>query len=591
MSRAWETVKAIADKRGPLHLPAKAIVCLKEDGPQEFVYRAKLRLTGRHTARKYVRSLALSGEELQRERETKFERKIRFSILVPLYNTPEPFLKEMVESVTAQTYPEWELCLADGSDEAHGYVGEYCRRMAEKDPRIVYKTLEHNGGISENTNACLEMATGEYIALFDHDDLLRENALYEMALAVNREGADYLYSDEIVFVSPNKRKLVGMHLKPDFAPDNLYTNNYICHLSVFKKSLIEKAGAFRSEYDGSQDFDLILRLTDKAEKIVHIPRILYYWRSHPASTAGDLGSKNYAVDAGRRAVQDFLTGKGYDVTVESSPVFPTMYHVRYAIQGEPLISVITEGGGDGFTEALKTKTDWKNLEILACGEAGTKAERLNRAAAQAKGEYLLFLCGELKPENGDWIEEMLMLAQLESTGAVGGKLMFENGSIRHAGLVLGLGWHGAAGRNYYRARSEGSGYYGQLSIVEDMSAVAAECMLVRKELFEQAGGFDEQLGNALYDADLCLKLRAEGLQNVFTPYALLRGGSSGKIHLELGRGEEGYEESVALFRERWKDVLEKGDPLYNPNFTLTFPDYRVRKREYINNSEFRIQNS
>ena len=597
-------IEAVSEGNSLFRLPCRALLCLQEEGLSEFLYRTESRISGRNAARKFWKSLQLTEKEKQRQRETVFPEEHRISILVPLYNTPESFLAEMIQSVLGQTFEGWELCLADGSDEGHPEVGEYCRKRAEEDSRIRYRKLEKNGGISENTNACLEMATGDYIALFDHDDVLRENALFEVMQAICCRGADFVYTDELVFASPDRRRVIGYHCKPDFAPDNLLANNYICHLTVFRTILLKKAGFFRKAYDGSQDHDLMLRLTDQAEKIVHIPKVLYDWRSHPASVASDIGSKSYAVDAGLRAVRDFLEGKGYAAEVTSSPVYPTMYKVSWPLQGTPRIVLAAEDGGNWeetvrWLREVQKRTAWPEMEIrvatrrtdvkpeggilpVPTGPEG-KSGKLNAAAGQtgeaAEPEMLLFLERGLLPERPDWVEELLRQAVRPELGAVGGRSLFENGTVRQAGIILGLGRHGAAGRSHYRARGDSAGYFGQLAMAENRSAVSAECLMIRTALFRRMNGFDPAFGNALYDTDLCLRLVQEGYRNLYTPYAEVRGGSKNHVPLEPGRKEKGYEASVRLFRRKWKELLAAGDPLYNPNLSLRMGDYRISGRK------------
>ncbi len=558
-------------------------LCLLREGPAETLHRIRLRLGRKHAERKFVRRLLNPAPlTLRRQRETAFPEDISFSLLVPLYNTPADFLREMIASVQAQTFSRWELCLADGSDEAHGEVEALCREAAERDPRIRYRKLERNGGISANTNACLELATGSYIALFDHDDLLLPGALYEMASAIAAQDADFLYSDEMVFASPDRRRVIGLHFKPDFAPDDLLANNYICHLTVFRAALLERAGRFRSAFDGSQDHDLILRLTAQARRIVHIPKILYLWRSHPASVAGDIGSKTYAVDAGVRAVRDALAARGIEAEVASSPVYPTMYHVTYPIRGCPRISLIMDGGAApeqakaDLAALAAAAGDGLPLECRIATRGATPGERLQAAAGEAAGDYLLFVAPGLRTDNPAWIREMLMLCQREDTGAVGGLVTFADGRVRHAGLVLGLGRGGLLGRGHYRADGAGAGYFGQLAIVEDVSAVSGECLMISRERFRDAGGFDPALGAALYDADLCLRLRERGLLVVYTPYPALRGGEARAFPMAYGAELPGYAGAAAAFRARWQEALAAGDPYYNPNLTLELSDFRVR---------------
>ena len=572
---------------------------LVREGPAETAHRIRLRLGRKHAERKFVRRLLNpSAVELRRQRETVFPEEITFSVVVPLYNTPPEFLREMIASVQAQTYTRWELCLADGSDGEHAEVGECCRDLAAKDARIVYRRLKRNGGISANINACLDLATGRYIALFDHDDLLLPGALYEAARAIVEQGADFVYTDEMVFASPDRTKVIGLHFKPDFAPDDLLANNYICHLTVFRASLLEQAGRFRSDCDGSQDHDLILRLTAHAKRIVHIPKILYLWRSHPDSVAGDIGSKTYAVDAGRKAVRDFLESRGvFSAEVTSSPVYPTLYHVAWPVVRRPLISLIVDGGTDPERAAeglcrLMEHSAWEQLEgIVAAApeQAGerngirwvsapghTPGQRLNEAARQATGEALLFLAVGLDTDRPGWLEEMWMLCQREETGAVGSLILFEDGRVRHAGLILGFGKGGVAGRGHYRADGSGAGYFGQLAIVEDVSAVSAECLMIRRKEFEALGGFDEAFCRALYDVDLCLRLRERGMLVVYTPEPALRGGTREGCPEVYGSERPGWAEEAETFRQRWRGALEAGDPYYNPNLTLELSDFRVK---------------
>ena len=517
----------------------------------------------------------LSDEELRRQRDSVFPAPLRFSILVPLYNTPEPLLREMIESVLAQTWTDWELCLADGSDLADGSVEKICREYASRDQRILYRRLTENRGISENTNACVEMATGDYLVLLDHDDLLTPGALYENRAAIETQGADFLYSDEAVFDSADPKRLLSPHYKSGFAPDDLLANNYICHLTVFRRSLLEKTRVFRSEYDGSQDYDLILRLTDAAEKIVHIPKVLYLWRSHAGSAASDISVKAYAVDAGKRAVRDFLRErKGIDAEVVSADVFPAMHRIRYPIEGDPRISIILNAGPEGIPEPklkqLQDHTARKNIEWIIAAEGPTESRRLNEAARSASGDYLLFLDRGLTPEGTDWTDQMLMLAQRKETGAVGARIVFGNGRIRHAGIIPGFGKTGTAGRAYFRYKADLAVNLGKLGIVTDVSAVTAECMMIRTSLFREEGGFDEAYGNALFDIDLCMKLREKGYLVVYTPWPKMTDGPMTKQSLiEPGKEKPGWNEDAKRFRSRWKEALAKGDPYYHSEFSKT----------------------
>lgn len=598
-SNLGDRIRKKARMGGKAWIPMKVLVSLMDEGLPETARKAWTVIGRRPAIRKYVRSLNLPEEELEKQRKTEFPRDIRFSVLVPLYNTSRDMLEEMIDSVRAQTWENWELCLADGSDGSHAYVGEVCRKYAGEDKRIKYRKLEKNGGISENTNACIAMASGDYIALFDHDDLLLPYALYENMKAICETGADFLYSDEMVFASPRRDRVIGLHFKPDFSPDALLTNNYICHLSVFSAELLRKAGGFRSAYDGSQDHDLILRLTDAARQVKHIPKVLYLWRSHGASVAGDIESKTYAVQAGRNAVRDFLRGKGIDAEATSSPVYPTMYRVKLPVPENARVSVILSGlsGPEEARQRIqdkKNKTSFPPLEwivpikgyeipssdtmdtVRLIPAGNSPAQTRNLGAAAAVGDFLLFLDAELEPLETGWIQEMLMYSHRENTGAVGGRLLFSNGTVRHVGIILGLGRRRTASRSHFRAVDTNGGYYGVTAVVGNVSAVTAECMMVRRELFEKLGGFDEALGQALYDADFCLRLREMGLLNVYTPYAELRGGECSDYLSELGRENDQYPAMRERFLERWQAVIDRGDPYYNPNFSLDTLDFRPR---------------
>ena len=554
-------------------------------------------------------------EEKRRwEREHIFEKMPVISILVPLYNTPETFLKEMLDSVATQTYENWELCLADGSDSEHGCVGDICRQYMEITPgeRIRYKKLEKNGGISGNTNECLKLATGEYIGLFDHDDILHPSALYEYVKAINEQGADYIYCDETTFKSGDIDKMLTMHFKPDYAVDNLRANNYICHFSVFARQLLDGTELFRSQFDGSQDHDMILRLTDRAEKVVHIPRLLYYWRSHAGSVASGIDAKPYAVEAAKGAVADHLRRHGFEhFQITSTRAFETIFKIRYQIMGDPKISIII--ANKDHTEDLQRcitsvigKSTYENYEIIVVennsetkeifeyyeklkeypnvkvvtypvGEGFNYSKVNNFGVRSSDGDYILLLNNDTQVITVNWMEEMLMYAQREDVGAVGAKLYYGNKTIQHAGVVLQLGAHRTAGHSHYGQHRENLGYMGRLCYAQNVSAVTGACLLVKKKLFEEVGGLDENFAISLNDVDFCLKLREKGLLNVFTPFAELYHFESISRGLD-DKGEKAarYEEESGRFREKWKAVLEKGDPYYNPNFSLDRSDFALK---------------
>lgn len=562
------------------------------------------------------------AEEAARQRATRFDKAIKFSILVPLYNTPEKYLRQAIESVTAQTYENWELCLADGSDEEHGDVERICREYMELDKkylrsssnlycRIVYKKLPKNEGISGNTNACLSMASGDYIALFDHDDVLHPSVLYEYMKAICEKGADYIYCDETTFKG-NKTidHMLTLHFKPDYAPDNLRANNYICHFSAFSKKLLDGTQLFRSEFDGSQDHDMILRLTSRARCVVHVPKLLYYWRSHEGSVASDINAKSYAIEAAKGAVASHLKAQGFrNFEITSTKAFETIFRIKYEIQGNPKVSIVIPN--KDHLEDLKRcitsiveKTTYDNYEILVVENNSTSREIFeyykkiqenpaikvltykgefnysrinNRAVVRASGEYILLLNNDTQVITLDWIEELLMYAQRDDVGAVGAKLYYEDRTIQHAGVVLGLGAHRTAGHSHYGISYNNLGYMGRLCYAQNVMAVTGACLMMRKALFKQLGGLDENFAVSLNDVDLCVRAWKAGYVNVFTPFAELYHYESVSRGLDdAGEKAERYNRESEAFREKWKEVLAQGDPYYNPNFSLDRSDFVLK---------------
>lgn len=550
-----------------------------------------------------------NAEERRREEETVFPREIKISVLVPLYNTPEKFLREMIDSVVTQTYKNWELCLADGSDDKHTDVGRICQEYIEKDSRIKYQKIEKNLGISGNTNVCFSMATGNFIGLFDHDDVMHPSLLFECVKTVCEKDADYVYTDEATFTSPNLDDLIVLHFKPDYSPDNLRANNYICHFSMFDADLLKKTGLFRPEYDGSQDHDMILRLTEEAKHVCHIPKILYYWRSHPNSVAADIGAKTYAIDAAKRAVHDHMRDYyGIEVEVESTRAFPTIFQIKYPINGEPLISIVIPNKDHvedlrRCITSIEKKSTWKNYEIVVVEnnsveqsirdyykelESDPKVKivtyegefnysRINNVGVkETKGEYLLFLNNDTEVISPDWMEQLLMYAQRKDVGAVGAKLYYADNTIQHAGVVIGLGAHRSAGHTHYKMPREHLGYMGRLCYAQDVTAVTGACLMVKKSIYEEVDGLDESFTISLNDVDLCLKIREKGYLNIFTPFAELYHYESKTRGMEEGEKLRRYERECAHFRDKWKEQLDAGDPYYNPNFSLDYSDFTLR---------------
>lgn len=540
----------------------------------------------------------LDVNEVQRQKEYVFNKNVKFSILVPLYNTQERFLREMIESVQSQTYPNWELCMADGSDQQYDYVQTICEEYSRSDQRILYKKLKENKGISENTNACLDMASGDYISLLDHDDILHPYALFETLHAVLEFGADYVYTDEVVFSDTNFHDLVEVHYKPDFAIDNLRAHNYICHFSSFDKNLLKRAGRFRSSTDGAQDHDLTLRLTEIAGNVYHISQILYYWRAHPQSVTFDIKVKAYAADAAKLAVQEHLDRAGYKAEVTSTKAFPTIFRFKYEIIRHPLVSIIIPGG-DHIIDLIKCvqsiveKSSYDNYEIIIVEDNSRDEIRkydqimqepgkikvvkydgsLNRSQTNnfgrecAAGEYLLFLSNSTRVMSNEWIEELLMYAQREDVGAVGAKRCYSDDTVQRAYYVLGLDEKRIAGDPFQYKPKDSLVYMARLHYAQNVSVVSADCLMVSARKYDEAGGMDGTFEDILCDADFCLKLRERGYLNIFNPYAeLYCSGQKPNVEHDEGEKNAQFFEGSQQFREKWETVLAGGDPYFSRRY-------------------------
>ena len=601
--------------------------------PRGIAHKLKSKWIEKRAMKQYGKKSFPDAKRRRAEEETRFEKDITISILVPLYNTPKKFLTEMIDSVLAQTYRKWELCLADGSDDAHGYVGKLCKEYAQMDSRVRYQKLESNEGISGNTNECYKMATGQYIGLFDHDDILHPSVVFEYMKVICGQDADNVYCDEATFKKGNIDRMITLHFKPDYAIDNLRANNYICHFSVFSRELLEGTELFRSRFDGSQDHDMILRLTSEAKHVVHVPKLLYYWRSHKGSVASDISAKTYAIEAARGAVADHLLRFGFEnFKIESTRAFETIFRIRYQLLSHPRVSIIIPNKDHlkdlkRCIDSILDKTTYENYdiivvennsetdEIFAYYEEIGKHPRIqvvtyegefnyakinNFGAGFAKGEYLLLLNNDTQIITVNWIEEMMMYGQREDVGVVGAKLYYDDMTIQHAGIVIGLGAHRTAGHTHYKVNKENVGYMGRLCYAQDVSAVTGACMMVKKALYDELGGLSEEFAVALNDVDFCLRVREKELLVVFTPFAELYHfeSKSRGSDLKLSKKEQAraakaqntkaaeaggndanvsrYDKEAALFREKWKKVIEAGDPYYNVNFSLDRSDYSLR---------------
>lgn len=578
--------------------------------PKGLARKIRSKMIEKQAMKKHGTASFPTQEQRKEQENTVFQKDIIISILVPLYNTPKNFLTQMIESVTLQTYQKWELCLADGSDDAHAYVGEICSAFAKQDTRIVYKKLEKNEGISGNTNECYKMATGQYIGLFDHDDLLHPCVLFEYMKAICEKDADYIYCDEATFKKGSIDNMITLHFKPDFALDNLRANNYICHFSVFARTLLEGTELFRKQFDGSQDHDMILRLTKRAQHIVHVPKLLYYWRSHKGSVASGISAKTYAINAAKGAVAAHLKEHGYfDFEITSTKAFETIFRIKYALDKHPKVSIVI-ANKDHVSDlrrcvsSILDKSSYENYEIIIV-ENNSETEEIfayykeiehhpdiklvtyegnfnyskinNFGVSFAEGAYIVLLNNDTQVITKNWLEEMLMYALREDVGVVGAKLYYEDYTIQHAGIVIGLGAHRTAGHTHYKVNKENVGYMGKLCYAQDVTAVTGACLMVKKTLYDELSGLDEAFAVALNDVDFCLRVRQIGYLNVFTPFAELFHFESKSRGLDdVDERAERYNEESAHFRKKWEKQLQAGDPYYNTNFSLDHSDFSLK---------------
>lgn len=589
----------------------------KENGLRALIVKSKHKLQGLDNDYDYGEWYELTRpaeEQLEEQRKAVFDYMPKLSIVIPVYKTPERYLKEMLDSILAQTYTKWEVCIADGSPRGES-VERILKRYAQKDERFKYVILGENKGIAGNTNAAMDMAGGDFIVLADHDDTLTPDALYECVKAINADPEyDVIYSDEDK-LDMDGGSLFDPHFKPDFNIDLLRSVNYICHLFVVNHDLVDAVGGFRHEFDGAQDYDFIFRCTEAARKIYHIPKVLYHWRCHQDSTASNPESKLYAFEAGARAIMAHYGRVGIRAEKVEKGVDYGIYHTIYEIEGEPLVSVIIPNKDhhtdlDLCIRSLIERGTWKNLEFIVVENNSTEPEtfeyykkisaefpqvkvvtwerEFNYAAINnfgvtfASGEYLLFLNNDTEIIEPDCIHELLGFAQRPDVGAVGARLLYQDDTIQHAGVVVGFG--GIAGHTFIGLHKAENSYFHRAMCAQDYSAVTAACMMSKRSVFDAVGGFSEELAVAFNDIDYCMKVRALGKLVVYAPYALL-------YHYESkSRGLEDTPEKVArfnrevkIFADKWPEILKNGDPCYNPNLTLRKSNFALRdlKKEKI----------
>ena len=567
--------------------------------PQE-----KFDLEENENYQKWIEKYEPKYDELEKQRETTFEYMPKISIVVPMYNTPEKYFKELLESITEQTYENWELCLADGSPEKAEYLEDLIQPLGDK---IKYEFLSENKGISGNSNEALKLATGDYIALLDHDDIIPKFALYEIVKTINENpDVDFIYTDEDKILEENEKR-ISPHFKQDYAIDTLRSYNYICHFSIFKKELMDMLGGFNSEFDGSQDYDLILRATEQAKHIVHIPKILYNWRISSTSVASGAAAKPYAYEAAKRAILASIERHGIQgAKVEDSRIIG-LYKVIYPVKGEPKISIIipNKDHKKDLKRCIKSilKSTYKNYEIIIV-ENNSKEKNIfkyykkleknpnikiekcemsifnysklnNYGASKASGEYFVFLNNDTKIITNNWLETIISNCQREEIGAIGAKLIYKNKRIQHAGVVLNL--TGTAGHVNWNEKENNPGYFGRIMIQQNVSAVTGALLGVSKKIFEQVNGFDETFPIAYNDVDFCLKIQDIGKLITYNPYIEA-------YHYESkSRGYEDTEEKQkrlkkeeSKLKKKWKKYFDVTDKYYSPNLRTDVPNMRIK---------------
>ena len=609
LNKKYPVIPGTEDKVTRLWIKAKkGFKYMAKNGISHTIQRAKIeKLRNQASYPNWLaRNEVLDIEAMTQEIAT-FHYQPKISIAMPVYNVEEKWLRLCIDSILNQVYTNWELCMADDASTDPN-VKKILTEYQQLDERIRVVFREQNGHISEATNSALAIATGEFVALLDNDDELAINAFYEVVKVLNENPElDLIYSDEDKIDMDGNRS--DPAFKPDWSPDLLLGTNYISHLGVYRRSILEEIGGFRKGYEGSQDYDLVLRFTEKTtkERIKHIPKVLYYWRMLPTSTAVDQGSKGYAFEAGLRAVQDALVRRGINGHATHGAA-NGLYDVYYDIKSDKLVSIIipTKNGYKDVQRCVSSiieKTTYQNYEIIMADNGSTdpKMHELyaefeqqlpgrffvesidipfnfstinNRAVKKAHGEYLLFLNNDTEVITENWLTLMVSFAQQERIGCVGAKLLYPNNTVQHAGVILGLG--GVAGHGHYGYPHGDLGYFGRLAINVNYSAVTAACLLMKKADFDVVGGFEEAFTVAFNDVDLCLKVQALGRDNVWLHEAeLYHFESQTRGYDDKGKKKKRFEQEKVMMEEKWGPLIEN-DPFYNPNLTRDIPNFSLR---------------
>lgn len=528
----------------------------------------------------------------------------KISIITPVYDTDENLLVEMIESVLSQIYTNWELCIADGGSFLR-HVQEVLQRYSKKDSRIRVKFMPKNKGISGNSDEALALATGEFVGFLDHDDRLSPNSLYEIVTLLNiNPEIDLVYSDEDKISIKGQR--FEPHFKPNWSPDTFLSHNYLCHFTVIRKKIVDEIGGFRDGYEGSQDYDLFLRVVEKTQRIEHMPKVLYHWRQHEGSTSGNQKAKMYAYESAKKALKDHIQRMAISGEIIDGN-FLSSYRVKYHIEGYPSVSIIiptrdkvetirncidsvlrkssyknykifivdNQSKEDGTFQYYKEIRNEYRIEILNYDQPFNFAAINNYAVYQVSSEYIIFLNNDTEIISPDWIENMLEFAQRKDVGAVGALLYYPNNTIQHGGVILGI--NGVAAHAHLGFSGNSMGYFGRLKIIQNLSAVTAACLMCKKKIYSEVGGFDEYYSHAFNDVDFCLKIRERGYLIVYTPYTELYHHESLSRGLEDSPGKKTrFKKEIEYFQRKWEKVLANGDPYYNPNLTLKREDFSIR---------------
>ncbi len=617
-SRSWKLVRIYGRIKTALYLRPKQFLSVSwhvftRMGLKEFLRRAKRKILRRfkpQTAgatpaqevsdyQKYIEETTLTSKDFKRIKAeiNTFEYKPLVSIIVPVYNVDEVWLRKAINSVLDQLYDKWELILADDAS-TNPSVREVLQEYAQLDSRIHINFRSQNGGIVKASQTALKMAKGAYVGLLDNDDELAKDALYEVVKALQTSRYDLVYSDEDKLEMDGTRN--EPHFKPDFNQDLLFCNNYICHFSVFRRKILEEIGGFRDGTEGAQDYDLILRFTEKKRNIKHIGKILYHWRKVPGSTAATVHAKPYVFENAKKALRDTIKKRGIKGEVEDG-IWKGSYRVKRSIEGQPMVSIVIPFRDK--VEVLKVaidsifaKTTYDNYEIILVNNGSEMLEtrlylrevvncprvRLlhynapfnfaainNFAVEKAKGEYIILLNNDTEVIAPDWIEAMLEHCQRAEVGCVGAKLLYPNTHIQHAGVIIGVG--GAANHTFARMTSDQNGYMGYINATRNYSAVTAACMMVKKSVYEEMDGLDEEnLAISFNDVDFCLRLHEKNYLVVYTPYALLYHHESYSRGYAVNFNEEYY------LRRRHAGIFQNGDPYYNRNLTKERLDFSLK---------------